>query len=288
MGISDNPVDFEFFEFYGLPVAGRLFSRDRPLDALPTDDTVPNLASIVINETAARRFGFADPLEAIGTTISFDNYRDEPMLAEIIGVVADFSVDSIHTAVRPNLYILDEDRFNMLSVRLSGLDPVSTLESIDRLWNETGAASPVSRTFLDQHIRDLQRDVSQQGILFAGFSSVALFIACIGLLGLSTNTADRRTKEIGIRKVTGASAGNIITLLLWQFSKPILWASLIAWPIAYFVVRGWLNGFAYHIDLTPWFFFAASALTLVIALATVFVHTYLAARAKPVTALRYE
>jgi putative ABC transport system permease protein len=117
---------------------------------------------------------------------------------------------------------------------------------------------------------------------------VALTIAALGLFGLSAFTTERRTKEIGVRKAMGASSRDILGLLLWQFTQPVLWANLIAWPVSFFVLRWWLQGFAYHVDLAPWTFAAAGAGALMIAWATVFVHALRVARAKPVMALRYE
>src|SRR5262249_14967393 len=128
----------------------------------------------------------------------------------------------------------------------------------------------------------------RQSALFAAFASIAVLTACLGLFGLSAFTAEQRTKEIGIRKSMGATRRDILRLILWQFAKPVLWANLIAWPVAYVVMRRWLEGFAYHVDLAPWMFLAASALALSIAVLTVIGHALLVARSQPVAALRYE
>ena len=124
--------------------------------------------------------------------------------------------------------------------------------------------------------------------LFGVFATVAVMLACLGLLGLAASIAERRTREIGIRKALGADTGNIIRLLLRQFAKPVLWANLIAWPVTAYAMHRWLQGFAYHVDLAVWLFPAAGGLALLIALLTVSTHSILAARAKPVAALRYE
>ena len=123
---------------------------------------------------------------------------------------------------------------------------------------------------------------------FGVVAMVAIVLACLGLLGLATAVAEQRTREIGIRKALGASTSNVLRLLLWQFSKPVVWANLIAWPVAGWAMQTWLNGFAYHVALPLWLFPAAALITLVIALATVSAHAVRVARAKPVTALRYE
>jgi putative ABC transport system permease protein len=124
--------------------------------------------------------------------------------------------------------------------------------------------------------------------LLAVFSGVAIFLACLGLLGLSTAAAERRTKEIGVRKAMGATSIQIIGLLLWQFSQPVLWASLIAWPVAGLAMQRWLSGFAYHVELRSWLFVCASIAALMIALITVSAQALIVARQKPVLALRYE
>jgi putative ABC transport system permease protein len=124
--------------------------------------------------------------------------------------------------------------------------------------------------------------------LFGIFAAVAIILACLGLLGLAASIAERRTREIGIRKALGADTGNIIQLLLRQFAMPVLWANLIAWPVSAYAMHRWLQGFAYHVELAVWLFPAAAGLTLLIALLTVGTHSILIARAKPVEALRYE
>jgi putative ABC transport system permease protein len=147
---------------------------------------------------------------------------------------------------------------------------------------------PIQRNFENQSVQYLYADVIAQGTVITVCAGLAVFIACLGLFGLSAFAAEQRTKEVGIRKTMGACTGEVMRLLLWQFTKPILWANLIAWPVAGMVMNRWLNGFAYHVDLEPWLFAASTALALVIALLTVSAHCYLVARAKPVVALRYE
>ncbi len=127
-----------------------------------------------------------------------------------------------------------------------------------------------------------------QGIAISICAGLAIFIACLGLFALAAFTTERRTKEIGVRKAMGAETGDIVRLLLWQFTQPVLWANLIAWPVAWWAMDHWLQGFAYRVDLPPWLFLAATAAAVVIAWATVSTHAWLVARARPVTALRYE
>jgi putative ABC transport system permease protein len=137
-------------------------------------------------------------------------------------------------------------------------------------------------------MNDLYADILRQTKLFAGFSLVAIVVAAMGLLGLAIFTAQRRTREIGLRKVMGASRSDILRFIAWQFARPVLLANLIAWPVAWYFMRRWLEGFAYHVDLGPLVFVGASGLALGLALITVSGHSLLVARAKPVEALRYE
>jgi putative ABC transport system permease protein len=174
-----------------------------------------------------------------------------------------------------------------LNVKLDGRKIPEAVASIDRLWKEFNASRPISRVFLDQLMQRQYMDVIRQGIIFAAFSGLAL-LACLGLFGLAAFATERRIKEIGIRKAMGASSADIMRLFVWQFSQPVLWANLIAWPVAHYCASRWLNGFVYHVNLELWTFLAAGTIALTIALFTVSGQAFLAARAKPVRALRYE
>ncbi len=175
-----------------------------------------------------------------------------------------------------------------LSVRIrDGHDPEG-LAFIDRTWHAFAPSVAIQRHFLDDdYDRQFLAD-ERQGTLFGIFVGIAIFIACLGLFGLAAFSTERRTKEIGIRKVFGARARDIVWLLLWQFSIPVLIANVIAWPVAWYYLHGWLQGFAYRITLSPLYFLGAGAVALVIAWATVFVHARRVARANPIHALRYE
>jgi putative ABC transport system permease protein len=172
-------------------------------------------------------------------------------------------------------------------LKLDGHAIPETMRAVKALW-EKSQQSPFNGLFLSQRVNELYADIQRQSTIFSIFSGVAVVIASLGLLGLAVFTAERRTREIGLRKVMGASRWDILRLLGWQFARPVLWANLIAWPLAYLLMRRWLEGFAYHVDLNPLVFVAASALALIIALATVSGHALLVARTKPVEALRYE
>jgi putative ABC transport system permease protein len=286
--LSFAPVDFGFFEFYGLrPLAGRLFARQHGTDAVPTGSGPPAQLSVVINATAMRALGFATPESALGSSVRGMPGAGSANLT-VIGVIPDFPMDSIRQAVKPTLYYVDQKLLGVLDIRLAGRDIPETLQAIDRLWSRSGKPRPIARTFLDDFYRQLYSEINLQSRLFGVFAAVAVFLACLGLLGLSVFTVQRRTKEIGIRKAMGASSGDILRLLLWQFTQPVLWANLIAWPLGALALNRWLHGFAYHVDLEPWMFATAGAAALVIAVFTVGTHCLLVSRGKPVSALRYE
>ena len=175
-----------------------------------------------------------------------------------------------------------------MSIKLSGRDIPQSLASIDALWKKMGNGYPISPVFLDQLLQDKYTDITQQAQLLAAFAGVAVLIACLGLFALSASAAERRTKEIAVRKAMGASTAQVMRLLVWQFCQPVVWANLIAWPVAGWVMNRWLSGFAYHVDLDVWFFVASACLALTIALLTVSAHCFLVARAKPAVSLRYE
>ena len=274
---------------YGLRmISGRFFEDGRAADIVP--ENKQGTRNIVINETAVRKFGFISADAAVGQAVTITNtWRCVSATpAQIIGVVADFATESIQALIEPSIFFVDPSRFNILSVKLTGHAIPETLAALDQLWQVAGDPNPLQRIFFDRRIQERYLQLVRQGQVFAGFAAVALLIAGMGLFGLSAFTAEQRTKEIGIRKAIGARTADVLRLMLWQFIKPVLWASIIAWPAAYFIMRRWLEAFAYHIDLEPWTFLAASALAVVIAVTTVASHAILVARAQPVAALRYE
>jgi putative ABC transport system permease protein len=292
LAFSRTYVDFGYLELYGLrPLAGRFFENSYGADSLSPDAPASFQPNVVINETALRQLGFQRAADAVGKAILWIRGADllaTPLPSTIIGVAPDFSVTDAREKIEPVIYLVDRPLLDMLNVKLDGGKIPETLASIDRIWKALNASRPISRVFLDQIMQRQYMDVIRQGVIFAVFSALALFLACIGLFGLAAFATERRTKEIGIRKAMGADSSDIVRLFAWEFSKPVLWANLLAWPIAYYCADRWLRGFIYHVDLTIWMFLAAGGVALVIALLTVSGHAFLAARAKPVTALRYE
>jgi putative ABC transport system permease protein len=276
-------VELTVFDLYGVtPIAGRV--SDGAAEAAPD----PNAAvRLVLNETAVRRLGFTSPRAAIGQVFQMPSPQG-PRDSQIIGVVPDLSLASVEHAVQPMAYFSVPILFSAINVKLSGERIPETLQAIDRLWRKTGGTGPSNRYFLDDRIQNQYLSLLRQAQVFGISSLIAAMLACLGLIGLSASTAQQRTREIGIRKALGAETYHIVLLLLWQFTRPILWANLIAWTVAAVVMRRWLQGFAYHVELDVRLFVASAALALIVALLTVSAHSLRLARANPVTALRYE
>jgi putative ABC transport system permease protein len=292
------PVDHGMLEVLGVtPLAGRLFAQDRGEDNVARlDHRAPVNPSIVINEAGAIALGFSSPQAAVNQFRRWErivgnseNFAFLPReSSQIIGVVPDFSVGSVRDVIEPTAYYIDPSMTYFLLLKLDGAHIPETMRAVRALWAQQGAPRPFAGLFLSQYVNDVHADIQRQSTIFTIFSAVAVVIAALGLLGLAVFTAERRTREIGLRKVMGASRWDILRFLAWQFARPVLWANLIAWPLAYFFMQRWLEGFAYHIELSPVIFAAASVLALTIALATVSGHALLVARARPAEALRYE
>jgi putative ABC transport system permease protein len=285
--VRDVSVDPDFLSVYGIRLlAGRNFSRSRGQDIFPPGDAKgPNLSgNILITAAAARQFGYTAQ-SAIGQTILFEN---RGIRARIVGVVGDANYDGLYTAVPPVIYFYDPDVFWRISVRTRPGETKAAIAAIDKTWHRFAPTAAISRRFQDDSFDKLFIDDEKQGTIFAMFVGIAIFIACLGLFGLAAFTAERRTHEIGIRKALGARTRDIVGLLLWQFSVPVLIANLIAWPIAWFYLHHWLEGYAAHISLSPLYFLSAGAAAMLIAWATIFTHARRVAGANPIHALRYE
>ncbi len=288
-------VDWGLLDLFGLrPIAGRLFSRSHPGDATdppPTSHPDTRLGSggaVVINRSAARNLGFSSPATAIGHVAVLEDAQPAPKPPVIIGVVEDFELQGIRHEIQPTFFRLMPGRYQYLIVKLEGHAIPETLRAIDELWRRLGNGEPIHRRFLNSAIQSQYLDMTREAGIFAIFSAVAVSIAALGLFGLSAYIAERRIKEIGIRKSLGASATDIVRLLNWQFCKPVLWANLFSLPIAGYCMNRWLHGFFYHVGLDWWLFAASGIAALMLALATVTTRSLLVARAQPVTALRYE
>jgi len=277
----------EFIDLYGIKLAaGRLLSDRRGEDSvINAPDAHNDGHNILINEAAARHLGFTVP-GAVGKTIR--QGEDFKNSLHIVGVLRDAGFKGARKRVQPTMYINDRKYSNVVSVRLTGRDVQNVIAFVDSTWHRMMPSAAISRTFLDDSFADLYRADVKQGEMFAIFVAIAIAISALGLFGLAAFSAERRTQEIGIRKVFGARTRNVVFLLLWQFSLPVLLANLIAWPVAWYWLHDWLNGFAYRITLSPVYFAAAGLAALLIAWITVLSHALRVARANPIHALRYE
>lgn len=298
--IGSYVIDWNFFEAMGVaPVAGRIFDEGRPAD----DSTrpfprVPEIdralaargLNVVINSLAATRLGFSDPASAVGKQVRSELFDAEygAIPLTIVGVVPDLRFNSAREPVQPMMFRVSRRGHSWMLVRYADADPAAVTQKLEATWKRLAADVPFEAAFSEDIIAELYAAEETRAQTFAGFALLAVVIACLGLYGLAAFTAERRTREIGIRKVFGASSGDIVRLLAWQFSKPVIVANLIAWPVAYWVMRDWLNGFDARIDLSPGPFIIAGLLALIIALATISSHAIKVARANPIRALRYE
>jgi putative ABC transport system permease protein len=264
-------------------VAGRLLSDKRAQDQMDsTGAPVNGLHNILIDEAGAARLGLS-PGQALSQTVVIGTTH-----LQIVGVLADAKFDGAREPPRPSVYLYDPNYRGFAMIRIRPGTIPQTVGFVNRAWHDFAPTKAVGRYFLDDEFGKLYQVDERQGEMFGIFVIVAIFIACLGLFGLAAFSTERRTREIGIRKVFGARTRDVVILLLWQFSIPVLIANLIAWPIAWYYLHGWLQGFAYRIPLSPLYFLGAGALALLIAWATIFAHAQRVARANPINALRYE
>ena len=288
--IGTQTADQDFFRTLGVAtIAGRTFDRTRSTDLLPENvaEAQQRASALVLNRAAVRRLGFKDAETAVGQSfrIGIDGSNTAPVT--VIGVVEDVHQGSVRATVKPMMYVMGTS-YPVMLLRLDGKDLSATVNRVDELWKRMVPGTPIRRAFLEDSFNALYAAEERQGQMFAAFAGLAILIACLGLFGLASFTDEKRTKEIGVRKVLGAGVADIVRLLVWQFSRPVLIANLIAWPLAWWLMRDWLDGFAYRIELNPLFFAASGAVALAIAWGTVASHAARVAMTKPSAALRYE
>lgn len=271
--------DYSFFRTYGLALSsGRFFSREHPADS----------SAVIVNQMAQRSYGIGD---LVGKTLiepGFNGARRH--LYPIVGVVKNFNFQSLHKRIRPLAIGLLPTGVaaRFISVRIKPGDYPATMSFIRNTWKEFAGNESIDFNFLDQDLARLYIADERTSQIAAIFSMLAILVACLGLLGLAAFVTERRTKEIGVRKVLGASIPEILGLLTAEFVKWVLVANVIAWPIAYYVMSKWLENFAYKVNIGIWTFVFSGAIALIIALLTVGSHTVKASTANPVESLRYE
>ncbi len=275
---STNPISYDYFETYDIEMAaGRAFSQ-----AIPSD----TLERAIINETLARELGWNDPQDAIGKTYDFAN--DGENVGHVIGVVKDAHFRSLHQQVQPLLFMMDDQFYRHISLRLSAQNMPQTLGAIEQTWQQFFPNLPFDYFFADEHFGQQYAADQRLAALFAYFVSLAILLACFGLFGLSAFAVERRVKEIGVRKVLGATVLNVVHLLSKDFLKLVAIAFIIATPIAYFLMDKWLADFAYRIDIQGWMFVVAGVSAILIAFLTVSFQGVKAALMNPIESLRSE
>jgi len=268
-------VDEHFLDVMNIDlVAGRNFSSD-----WGTDTT----RGILMNETAVRYLEWGAPDDAIGRQIERLNYNRTK--GRVIGVVRDFHLRTIHEEIEPALIMTSAYHIFVL-IRIQPEEISDTIAHIEEIWRDVDPRFPLDYTFLDEDFDALYRTDQQLGEIFAVFAFLAIFVACLGLLGLASFSIQQRTREIGIRKVVGSSVSGIVMLLSKDFMKYVLLANLIAWPLAYFVMNNWLQNYAYSAEIRFEWFLAGGMLALAVAWLTIAAHALAASRRNPVNALR--
>ena len=266
-------VDYDYFETLEMEMAqGRSFSKDFPTDAAD---------AFILNETGAQLTGMEDPIGK-----KFTLWKKS---GPIIGVVKDYHFKSLHAKIEPLVLRMFHENWNRyVIIRIRSDNITETLKTVEDAYKKIHPGYPFEFQFLDEALNALYSSEKRTGRVFRYFMFLAIFISCLGLFGLASFMADQRTKEIGIRKVLGASVSGIFVMLLKEFVKWVLLASAISWPLAYYAMDRWLKNFAYRTDIVLWIFLVSGILGLAVAFATVSYQSLKASIANPVDSLRYE
>ncbi len=266
-------IDYDFIPSYAMQMAaGRNFSRDFPSDS----------NAVILNETAVRMLGFKNPQQAINQKIGSENGRT------IIGVIKDYHSESLNKMIEPELMLLRLNARNFYSVKIESANISTVIAAIRAKWNTYFSNDPFSYYFLNEAFDKQYQADRQFGKAFGIFAGIAIIIACMGLLGLSAYNVLQRTKEIGIRKVFGASVKTVVFILCKDFLRLVLIAFIIAVPVAWWIMQGWLQQFAYRIAVSWWIFGVAGLVAVMIAFITISFQSIKAAMANPVKSLRTE
>jgi len=271
-------ADYDFIDVFGMKIReGRKLSKEYGTDSL----------AAVINEALVKKLGWEEPVGKKIFTFGDDSART---CFTVVGVVEDYHFKSLHDAIEPSLIILDRDKPDFLVIRLNPGNTEKSIEELRQKWEEVEHAFPFDYYFMKEEYQDLYKSEQKMADLFITFTILAMLIACLGLFGLALFSIEQRTKEIGIRKILGASVSGLLYRLSIEFSKWILLSVVIAWPIAYFLVDNWLQAFAYRIEVLDytWIFIVSALIALAIALITIVYHAYRAATRDPVEAVKWE
>jgi ABC-type antimicrobial peptide transport system permease subunit len=267
-----NSVDYDFPNTFGIEMSsGRSFSPDFPSDTAK---------AIVINKKFERAMGMESAVVK-PLWIADDQY-------DIIGVMENFHIQSAHNMIEPAMLFLDPQGTRYIFIRIKPENIASTMSYISDTWKMVLPDFPMEYRFMDETYDNLYRTAERMGVLFGYFSTLAIVVACLGLFGLGSFISEQRTKEVGIRKVLGASVFGLFMLLSRDLTKWVLLANLFAWPFAWYGTNKWLQSFAYRTEVKWWIFLLAGSLALFTALLTVSYQTIKTAKANPVNSLKYE
>jgi len=274
-GIDLYGIDYDYLPALGFEIVeGRNFSRE-----IPSDTT----QAVIVTQSMALRMNWD---QAIGKKFQFGTDEEDPFM-EVVGVVKDYHHQSLYDVIEPVLFYLREEN-QIAHIKLNGNDISGSLQEVEAAWKRVFPNRPLEYTFLDQEFEEQYQNDQRRGQIFSIFSIITIIIACLGLLGLASFTTSQRTKEIGIRKVLGASVGNIVVMISKDFLILIVISIIISIPAAYYFMNQWLQNFAYQVEINYLTFLMAAMLALVITFITIGFHTFRAAVANPVNALREE
>ncbi|OPX25587.1 MAG: hypothetical protein B1H06_07185 [Candidatus Cloacimonas sp. 4484_143] len=277
MMVNALSCDYDYIPIFNLKLAeGRNFSEDNASDAN---------GGIIMNEAAIKQLGIKDP---VGKELSYPLVPNSENNSKIIGVLKDFHFKSLREEISPVVLFLDNQYNSTLVLKYKQENLSEILKAVSQKWDEMIPETAIEYSFLDEDYDELYNSEEKMGKLFIFFSVLIVFIACLGIYGLAIFLGEQRTKEIGVRKVMGASTTGIMQLLSKDFTKWVIVANIIAIPIGYYIMNKWLQNFAYRTALSLWVFAAAGVIALIIALLTIGVQTYKTANLNPAKTLKYE
>jgi len=283
-------VDAQYLNLFGAkPLAGRIFGEEFTADNLVRDE-IPWTRNAVVTESFLHSAGLSDPERMPGTTLVIPDYGNdgEPLHATVIGVIPDMHFRALRERMAQMVFFSTDAVLDVMTLGVQADNLAETLTAVDATWSRMMPEVPIRRNFLDDQYEALYDAEQRRGEVFAVFAAFGILLACLGLFGLAAYAAEQRKFEIGIRKVLGAGVSDILTLTTFDFLKSVLWANFIAWPVVYLLMRNWLDGYEYRVEIDPLLFLACGSMALLLAWLTVGWHALKAARTNPVHCLRYQ
>ena len=274
--MSNHYIDYDYLSTLDMEIVeGRAFSKDFPTDSTAAilNQSAANQMNIKVNDFISNHGGDQDSMYA-------ENYK-------VIGIVKDFHYESLRQNISPLVFHIGK-RTGYVALKMETSETEATIEYLTQLWDELAPGQPFSYSFMNERFDRIYASEQKIGKIFGVFAFLAIFIACLGLFGLASFTAEQKRKEIGIRKVLGASVAHIVNRLSLSFIKLVVVSFLIASPISYFAMKAWLDDFVYRTEMKIWVFLLAGLSACVIAWLTMSIQSWKAARANPVTSLRNE